>query len=89
VITLGSATCIIGEMGSPSPGAGGMGGVVAGLGASGVEPVKILNLRNRRSHCKSVANYVHARELRVQRNQGRPGSSRNQWQSCSHWAEYG
>jgi len=36
VIVLGSPTCIIGEMGSPSPGAGGMGGVVAGLAASGV-----------------------------------------------------
>ena len=36
LIVLGSPTCIIGEMGSPSPGAGGMGGVVAGLGASGV-----------------------------------------------------
>lgn len=36
VIVLGSPTCIIGEMGSPSPGAAGMGGVVAGLAASGV-----------------------------------------------------
>ena len=36
VIVLGSVTCIIGEMGSPSPGAGGMGGIVAGLAVSGV-----------------------------------------------------
>jgi uncharacterized Zn-binding protein involved in type VI secretion len=36
VIVMGSPTCIIGEVGSPSPGAGGMGGVVAGLAASGV-----------------------------------------------------
>ena len=36
VIVLGSTTCIIGEMGAPSPGASGMGGVVAGLAASGV-----------------------------------------------------
>jgi len=35
VIVLGSPTCIIGEMGSPSPGAGGLGGIVAGLAASG------------------------------------------------------
>ena len=36
VIVMGSPTCIIGEMGSPSPGAAGMGGVVAGLAVSGV-----------------------------------------------------
>jgi len=36
VIVLGSFTCIIGEVGAPSPGAGGLGGVVAGLVASGV-----------------------------------------------------
>jgi uncharacterized Zn-binding protein involved in type VI secretion len=36
VIVLGSMTCIIGEVGSPSPGAGGLGGVVAGLAVSGV-----------------------------------------------------
>jgi uncharacterized Zn-binding protein involved in type VI secretion len=35
VIVMGSPTCIIGEIGSGSPGAGGMGGVVAGLAASG------------------------------------------------------
>jgi uncharacterized Zn-binding protein involved in type VI secretion len=35
VIVLGSPTCIIGEIGSPSPGAGGLGGVVAGMVASG------------------------------------------------------
>jgi uncharacterized Zn-binding protein involved in type VI secretion len=35
VIVLGSFTCIIGEVGSPSPGAGGLGGVVSGLGVSG------------------------------------------------------
>jgi hypothetical protein len=40
VIILGSPTCIIGEMGSPSPGAGGMGGIVAGLGASGVSQLQ-------------------------------------------------
>ncbi len=36
VIVMGSPTCIIGEVGTPSPGAGGLGGVVAGLMASGV-----------------------------------------------------
>jgi len=36
VIVIGSPTCIIGEMGSPSPGTGGMGGIVTGLAASGV-----------------------------------------------------
>jgi uncharacterized Zn-binding protein involved in type VI secretion len=36
VIILGEPTCIIGEIGSPSPGAGGMGGVVAGLAVAGV-----------------------------------------------------
>ena len=36
VIIMGSPTCIIGEIGSPSPGAGGMGGVVSGLAASGL-----------------------------------------------------
>ena len=35
VIILGSPTCIIGEIGSPSPGMGGMGGVIAGLVVSG------------------------------------------------------
>lgn len=37
VIVLGAMTCIIGEMGSPSPGAGGMGAIVAGLVVAGVE----------------------------------------------------
>jgi uncharacterized Zn-binding protein involved in type VI secretion len=36
VIVLGSFTCIIGEIGAPSPGASGLGGVVAGMVASGV-----------------------------------------------------
>lgn len=40
VIVMGSPTCIIGETGSPSPGAGGLGGVVAGMAASGVSPVQ-------------------------------------------------
>ena len=35
-IVMGSPTCIIGEVGMPSPGAGGLGGVVAGLAVSGV-----------------------------------------------------
>jgi uncharacterized Zn-binding protein involved in type VI secretion len=35
VIILGSFTCIIGEIGMPSPGAGGLGGVMGGLAASG------------------------------------------------------
>jgi uncharacterized Zn-binding protein involved in type VI secretion len=35
VIVLGSPTCIIGEVGIPSPGMGGMGGVTGGLAASG------------------------------------------------------
>jgi uncharacterized Zn-binding protein involved in type VI secretion len=35
VIVMGSPTCIIGEAGAPLPGAGGLGGVVAGLAASG------------------------------------------------------
>ena len=34
-IVMGSPTCIIGEVGTPSPGAGGLGGVVAGMVASG------------------------------------------------------
>jgi uncharacterized Zn-binding protein involved in type VI secretion len=36
VIILGSVTCMIGEMGSGSPGAGGLGGVTAGLAAAGL-----------------------------------------------------
>jgi uncharacterized Zn-binding protein involved in type VI secretion len=36
VITLGSPTCIIGEVGAPSPGAAGAAAVVAGLAASGL-----------------------------------------------------
>jgi uncharacterized Zn-binding protein involved in type VI secretion len=36
VIVMGSPTCIIGEVGSGSPGAGGLTGVVAGLAAAGV-----------------------------------------------------
>jgi len=36
VIVLGSPTCIIGEVGAPSPGAGGLSGIVAGLVSSGV-----------------------------------------------------
>ena len=36
VIVMGSPTCIIGEVGTPSPGSAGLGGVVAGLAASGV-----------------------------------------------------
>lgn len=36
VIILGSPTCFIGEIGSPSPGAAGLGGIVAGLAASGL-----------------------------------------------------
>jgi uncharacterized Zn-binding protein involved in type VI secretion len=36
VIVMGSPTCIIGEVGAPSPGTAGIGGVVAGLAASGV-----------------------------------------------------
>jgi uncharacterized Zn-binding protein involved in type VI secretion len=36
VIVMGSPTCIIGEVGAPSPGAGGLGGIVAGLAAGGV-----------------------------------------------------
>jgi uncharacterized Zn-binding protein involved in type VI secretion len=35
VIVMGSPTCIIGEIGSPSPGAAGAAGVVAGLAVSG------------------------------------------------------
>ena len=35
VIVTGSPTCMIGEIGSPSPGAGGMGGIASGLAASG------------------------------------------------------
>jgi uncharacterized Zn-binding protein involved in type VI secretion len=41
VIILGSPTCIIGEIGSPSPGAAGLGGITAGLAASGASnPMK-------------------------------------------------
>lgn len=36
VIILGSPTCMIGEVGSPSPGAGGLGGITAGLAATGL-----------------------------------------------------
>jgi hypothetical protein len=36
VIVLGEPTVMTGEIGAPSPGAGGMGGVVAGLVASGI-----------------------------------------------------
>jgi hypothetical protein len=35
-IVMGSPTCIIGEVGTPSPGAGGLGGIVTGLAAGGV-----------------------------------------------------
>jgi hypothetical protein len=40
VIVLGSFTCIIGEIGTPSPGAGGLGGVVGGMVASGATPLQ-------------------------------------------------
>lgn len=40
VIILGSPTCIIGEVGSPSPGAGGMGAIVAGMVVSGADNFK-------------------------------------------------
>jgi uncharacterized Zn-binding protein involved in type VI secretion len=36
VIILGAPNCIIGEIGSPSPGAGGLGGITAGLAVSGL-----------------------------------------------------
>jgi uncharacterized Zn-binding protein involved in type VI secretion len=36
VIVLGSPTCIIGEVGTPSPGAGGLGGMAAGLVMAGL-----------------------------------------------------
>jgi uncharacterized Zn-binding protein involved in type VI secretion len=36
VIVVGSPTCIIGEVGSPSPGAAGLGGIVGGLTVAGV-----------------------------------------------------
>ena len=35
MIMMGSPTCIIGEVGTPSPGMGGLGGVMGGLAASG------------------------------------------------------
>ena len=35
VIMMGSFTCIIGEIGTPSPGAAGLGGITSGLVASG------------------------------------------------------
>lgn len=40
VVVMGSPTCIIGEVGTPSPGAGGLGGVVAGMAASGVSQLQ-------------------------------------------------
>jgi len=40
VIVLGSFTCMIGEVGSPSPGAGGMGGVVAGMVMTGLNQLQ-------------------------------------------------
>ena len=36
VIILGSFTCIIGEVGIPSPGAVGLGGIMSGMVASGI-----------------------------------------------------
>lgn len=36
VIVAGSPTCIIGEVGAPSPGTGGLAGVTAGLAAAGL-----------------------------------------------------
>jgi uncharacterized Zn-binding protein involved in type VI secretion len=36
-IVMGSPTCMIGEVGSPPPGAGGLGGVKAGMAASGLK----------------------------------------------------
>lgn len=38
VIVMGSPTCMIGEIGTPSPGAGGLSGVVSGMVVSGVTP---------------------------------------------------
>jgi len=43
VIVMGSPTCIIGEIGMPSPGSAGLGGVVAGLAASGVAGQQVAN----------------------------------------------
>ena len=36
MIMMGSPTCIIGEIGIPSPGMGGLGGIVSGMVASGL-----------------------------------------------------
>jgi hypothetical protein len=36
MIMLGSLTCIIGEIGTPAPGMGGLGGIVSGMVASGL-----------------------------------------------------
>ena len=36
MIMMGSPTCIIGEIGTPSPGMGGLGGIVSGMVASGL-----------------------------------------------------
>jgi hypothetical protein len=38
MIMMGSPTCIIGEVGTPSPGAGGLGGVAGGLAVNGATP---------------------------------------------------
>jgi uncharacterized Zn-binding protein involved in type VI secretion len=43
VIVLGEPTCMVGEMGAPSPGAMGLGGVVAGMVASGVAQQLLAN----------------------------------------------
>jgi uncharacterized Zn-binding protein involved in type VI secretion len=38
MIMMGSPTCIIGEIGTPAPGAGGLGGVAGGMTVSGATP---------------------------------------------------
>ncbi len=43
VIVLGSMTCMIGEIGAPSPGAGGMGGVMAGMAVAGLSSTSSKN----------------------------------------------
>ena len=43
VIVLGEPTVMVGEMGAPSPGAGGLGAIIAGLAASGIAQAQLAN----------------------------------------------
>ncbi|ADW67342.1 PAAR domain-containing protein [Granulicella tundricola] len=53
VIILGEPTVMIGEIGSPSPGAGGIGGIVAGLAGAGLDP----NSANQSKYAHNAKNH--------------------------------